>query len=326
MDIGVETYPFNEPVAITGWQFSEQSMVTVKLIDSLGYVGRGEAAGIYYQGETGDHMSSVLEKYRPRIEAGATRADLLELMPAGGARNAIDAAMWEIESLRADISVANLAGFSEPKPLLTTMTIGVDEPAKMAAKAKAMELARAIKLKLDGGPLDEERIRAVRAARPDVSISVDANQGWSMTRLREIMPTALKCGVVLIEQPLPVGEDEQLRGFGSPIPIAADESFQGAGNLSDLQGLYDVVNIKLDKCGGLTAGLDTARQARAAGFQLMVGNMGGSSLGMAPHWVLGQMCEYVDVDGPLVLTRDSSPPLIYANGNVDCPPGLWGAA
>jgi len=325
LDVGIETYAYHEPFAITGWTWHEQRTVVARLSDAEGRVGRGEASGVYYHGETGESMAAQIEACREQVEAGASRSELLTLLPPGGARNALDAALWELESLRTGVPVTTLAGMPGAKPLLTMATIGVGEPEKMAHRARALGFAKALKLKLDGSSLDEARLRAVRAARPDIALAVDANQGWSLQHLEQILPIAIEVGVQLIEQPLAVGDDEALRGVDSPIPFAADESFQSTEDLPRMKGLYQIANLKLDKTGGLTAALDAAKQAHAAGFRLMVGNMGGSSLAMAPHWVFGQMCEFADVDGPLGLARDSTPSLVYADGTVDCPPGLWGA-
>jgi L-alanine-DL-glutamate epimerase-like enolase superfamily enzyme len=166
----------------------------------------------------------------------------------------------------------------------------------------------------------------VRAARPDVWLGVDANQGLDRARLEDLLPALVDAGVSLVEQPVPVGEDAALDRLRSPIPLAADESVQGLSDLPALQGRYDVVNIKLDKCGGLTEGLAMARAAPEFGLKVMVGNMCGTSLAMAPSFVLGQLCDIVDLDGPLLLGRDRSVPVTYKNGQIDCPDGLWGAS
>lgn len=208
--------------------------------------------------------------------------------------------------------------------MLTTYTLGAASPEKMAAGAIAYADARALKLKLTGDAIDADRVRAVRAVRPDVWIGVDANQGFTRASLEAIMPTFLETGVSLIEQPFAIGRESELDGLNAPIPIAADESVQGLADVAALAGRFDVINIKLDKCGGLTEGLAMAEEVRRLGMKVMVGNMGGSSLAMAPACILGQYCEIVDVDGPLFLAEDRKPSVIYRDGHVSCPPGLWG--
>jgi L-alanine-DL-glutamate epimerase-like enolase superfamily enzyme len=196
----------------------------------------------------------------------------------------------------------------------------------MARDAIDHVAARSLKLKLIGDGGDADRVRAVRAVRPDVWLGVDANQGLDRKKLEDLMPALVEAGVSLIEQPVPIGADSLLDGLNAPIPIAADESAQTLADLAALRGRYDVINIKLDKCGGLTEGLAIARAARNFGLQVMVGNMVGTSLGMAPSFVVGQLCDIVDLDGPLLLARDRHRAVVYADGRIDCPPGIWGAA
>jgi L-alanine-DL-glutamate epimerase-like enolase superfamily enzyme len=209
--------------------------------------------------------------------------------------------------------------------LLTTFTAGADEPAVMAAKAVGYRHARALKLKLTGEPdLDGARVRAVRAARPDAWIGVDANQGYEATTLQDLLPVLVESRVSLLEQPCKRGAEAELDGIDHVVPIAADESILHLGELEALAHLFDVVNIKLDKCGGLTEGLLMAQRARELGLKVMVGNMVGTSLAMAPAFLLGQFCDVVDLDGPIFLERDRVPGVVYADGHVDCPANLWG--
>jgi L-alanine-DL-glutamate epimerase-like enolase superfamily enzyme len=217
-----------------------------------------------------------------------------------------------------------LAGLDKPRRLATTWTIGADSPEAMASLAAGMQGWEHIKLKLVGDGQDQERVEAVRQVRPTAWIGVDANQGFDRPMLEQLMHCFVEAGVQLIEQPFPVGQEEWLDGFTSPIPIAADESAQDSAGLDALTGRFDVVNIKLDKCGGLTEGLAMARKARQLGLQVMVGNMTGTSLSMAPAFLIGQLCDLVDLDGPLLLTRDRDPPMIYDGGTIDSPVGLWG--
>ncbi|HEY4445639.1 MAG TPA: enolase C-terminal domain-like protein, partial [Steroidobacteraceae bacterium] len=210
-------------------------------------------------------------------------------------------------------------------PLLTTFTVGANDPDKMAADARAYTQAKAIKLKLTGQPADADRVRAVRAARPDVWLGVDANQGFTRPFLATLMPVLVEARVELIEQPFKIGQEVQLDGLGSPIPLAADESVQGLADVPALVGRFNVVNIKLDKCGGLTEALAMAREARRLGLDVMVGNMLGTSLAMAPAFLVGQLCNVVDLDGPVFLSRDRSVPVRYESGLISSPEALWGA-
>jgi L-Ala-D/L-Glu epimerase len=194
----------------------------------------------------------------------------------------------------------------------------------MARRAIEFDGARALKLKLTGTPQDAECVRAVRAARPDVWLAVDANQGFTRSFLIEMLPALVQARVEVIEQPFPLDRDADMEGLNSPIPVAADESAQTADDLARLAGLFDIINIKLDKCGGLTAGLDMARRAREMGFKVMVGNMGGTSRAMAPAFLVGQLCDVVDLDGPLLLQSDRTPPVEYREGYIWCDESVWG--
>ena len=260
--------------------------------------GRGEAAGVYYLGDQPEGMLATIEALRGEIEAGLDRQALQSLLPPGGARNALDCALWELEAQRAGQPVWKLAGIDAPRPLLTTFTLGADTPEAMARGAQAFHGARALKLKLTGElGLDIERVRAVRAARPEAWIGVDANQGYRAAALGSLVSALVAARVALLEQPCPRGCEADLDGIDHVIPIAADESVQGLDELEALRGRYDVVNIKLDKCGGLTEGLLMAAAARRIGLKVMVGNMVGTSLAMAPGFVLGQHCDVVDQIG-----------------------------
>jgi L-alanine-DL-glutamate epimerase-like enolase superfamily enzyme len=212
------------------------------------------------------------------------------------------------------------------KPLLTTFTAGANPPEKMAEVARAYKGARAIKLKLTGEPLDADRVRAVRAACPDVWLAVDANQGFTRASLEALMPALVETNVQLIEQPFPVGREHELDGLRSPIPLAADESVQEATDIPALAGRFNVVNIKLDKCGGLTEAFAMAHTARRHGLDVMIGNMTGTALAVAPALLIGQLCKVVDLDGAIFLREDRKPGTVYENGTVWCPPAVWGAA
>lgn len=324
IQIREEKWPLAAPFRITDRTFTELDIVVVMLRDG-DLEGHGEAAGVYYHGETAFSMTTQMEAVREPIEAGVDREVLRRLLPAGGARNALDCALWDLEAKRAGQPVWQLAGLAAPRALLTTYTLGADEPAKMARGALAYAGARALKVKLTGEASDAERVRAVRAARPDVWIGVDANQGFTRESLERMLPVLVAARVGLIEQPLPIEQDAELEGLNSPIPIAADESVQGLSDVAALVGRFNVVNIKLDKCGGLTEALAMAEEARRLGLKIMVGNMLGTSLAMAPAFLVGQLCAVADLDGPLLLASDRSPGVTYEKGLIWCPQEVWGA-
>ena len=316
-----ELWTFRTPLTITGYSMSDIKTLYVELRHE-DHVGRGEASGVYYTGETADSMLAQAESIRPDLENGAGRAELLELLPSGGARNAIDAALWDLEAKTSGKTIWALAGI-EPKETVSVATIGIDEPVRMAEQARKLPSDK-IKIKVNGeDPLN--RIAAVREARPDAELVIDVNQGWTFDQLTELAPRIKELGVTMIEQPLPRGGDAELEGYRCPVPLCADESCLDATELDDATGRYEMINIKLDKVGGLTAGLDMARIARAMGKGLMVGNMAGTSLAMAPGLVIAQLCDLVDLDGPLILTDDRDHALHYANGAVTgLTPALWG--
>jgi L-alanine-DL-glutamate epimerase-like enolase superfamily enzyme len=319
----VEQWPLAAPFRITGytWEFIDVLLVSLA---KDGHVGQGEAAGVYYKNDNPAAMLKQIESLRTTIEGGISLDLVQTLLPRGGARNALDCALWDLQAKLSGRAAWQLAGLTKPRPLLTTFTCGADEPEKMAAAAVAYKDARAIKLKLTGQPNDADRVRAVREARADVWLGVDANQGFTRDSLVRLMPTLTETGVALIEQPFPIGQEALLDGFQSPIPLAADESAQGLADVAGLVGRFDVMNIKLDKCGGLTEGLAMARAARDLGLDTMVGNMMGTSLAMAPSFLVGQLCKVVDLDGPVFLKADRAITVQYADGAITCPEALWG--
>jgi L-Ala-D/L-Glu epimerase len=323
LDVKVEQWPLTTPFRITGytWEFTD---VLVVRLGKNGQVGQGEAAGVYYNKDRPAFMLETIESLRTTIEAGIDRDRTQSLLPRGGARNALDCALWDLEAKLSGRAAWQIAGLDKPRPLLTTFTCGADEPEKMATVAIGYKNARAIKLKLTGHPNDADRVRAVREARPEVWLGVDANQGFTRESLERLMPTLTDSNVSLIEQPFPIGQEAMLDGFQSPIPLAADESAQGLADIAGLVGRFNVVNIKLDKCGGLTEGLAMARAARQLGLDTMVGNMMGTSLAMAPAFLVGQLCQVVDLDGPVFQKSDRAITVQYDDGCITCPPSLWG--
>jgi L-alanine-DL-glutamate epimerase-like enolase superfamily enzyme len=286
--------------------------------------GRGEAHGVSYLGETAPTLVDQLEKVRPAVEAGIDRAALQRLLPPGGARNALDCALWDLAAKQQGVRAWDLAGLPAAPPCTTDITIGLGSPADMAAAAVQAKAFGNLKLKLGEAAGDLARVEAVREARPDARLIVDANQGWRADALASLTDGLAALGVLLIEQPLPVGDDHALNDFRSPVPICADESCQTRASLGGLEGKYDLINIKLDKTGGLTEALALAHAAKGAGLGLMIGCMGGSSLAMAPAFVVAALCQFVDLDGPLFTTTDVACAFKYENG-VMAPPhaDLW---
>nr|WP_063572021.1 dipeptide epimerase [Luteibacter rhizovicinus] len=324
LQANIEKWPTKQPFHITGYTFTAFEAVVVSLRDG-DLVGRGEGLGVYYKNDMPDAMLAQIEALRPLIEAGLTRQELQHVLPAGGARNALDCALWDLEAKRSGESVWELAAQKAPRPLVTTFTVGAEAPDVMAGRAIAYAGARAIKIKLTDDDLNAQRVLAVRAARPDVWLMVDANQGFTRESFARLLPTLVDARVDVVEQPFPIGNEAWLDGLERPIRIAADESVQDRSDLRNVLGRVDIVNIKLDKCGGLTEALALAQEARTLGFDLMVGNMSGSSLAMAPAFVVGQLCDVVDLDGPTFLTTDRTPGAIYEDGRIWCPENLWGA-
>jgi len=324
MRVEVEQLSLKAPFRISGYTFKEVPVAVVTL-SSGDASGRGEAAGVYYLDDTPDGIVRTLEANRAAIERGIGRERLQQLLPAGGARNAVDCALWELEAQRAGRPVWQLAGLDQAIPRVTTFTMGADDPETVARGARSVFHAQAIKLKLDGDlNTDIARVRAARAARPEVWLGVDANQGYSLPKLKDLLPALIEARVRLLEQPLPRGREADLEGLNSPIPVAADESAQGLADMASLVGRFNVVNIKLDKCGGLTEALLIANEARRLGLQVMVGNMVGTSLAMAPAFVLAQLCDYVDLDGPSFLASDRTPGVRYDGGSIHCDERVWG--
>lgn len=324
LDLAIEALPLSKPFRISGHVFTDTPVVLVTLSDGE-HEGRGEASGVYYLGDDVPAMAAAIEGVRGAVEAGVTREQLQLLLPAGGARNAIDCALWELEARRSGVPVWDLAGLAEPRPLRTTFTLGADDPDVMAEGARGYAQARALKLKLTGDlNVDIARVQAVRAARPECWIGVDANQGFAIGDLDALVAALVAADVKLLEQPLARGREADLTGYQCPIPIAADESILTLADVDGLVGRFDVVNIKLDKCGGLTEGLAIAKRARELGLGVMVGNMVGSSLAMAPAFILGQLCDIVDLDGPIFLANDRTPSIEYADGDAWCGEAIWG--
>lgn len=314
--------PLNASFAISrGSRISAES-VRVWLSED-GATGRGECLPYARYGESVESVCTQLEAVRGALEEGITRQDLQATMPAGAARCAVDGALWDLEAKRTGVPVWKRAGLPDPKPLATTMTLSIAEAEIMAEAAKATP-ATILKLKL-GGPEDLDRVAAVRAARPDAKLIVDGNEAIAPKGFERLMDQMVDLGVSLIEQPFPVGDDEALHKRSGAVPVCADESVHTASDLKALAEKYDVINIKLDKTGGLTEALFMLNECRRLGLGVMVGCMVVGSLSMAPAMLLGQAADLVDLDGPLWLKQDIEHGLVYRGGTVSPPlPKLWG--
>ncbi len=318
-----DSFPLRRTFRISRGSKVAAQVVVVQLREGA-LVGRGECVPYARYGETVEGVIAALENIRRQIETGLHRIALQSILPAGAARNALDCALWDLEAKQAGRPVWQLAGLPAPVPLTTAFTLAIDAPEAMAAAAREAVGRPLLKIKLHGeGDLD--RVLAVRAAVPRARLIVDANEGWTPATVAELGPTLAAAGVELIEQPLPAGQDESLRGVSCPIPLGADESFHLASDMGRLRGIYQVLNLKLDKTGGLTEALKVKAAASAAGFGIMVGCMVGSSLSMAPAMLVAQGAAFVDLDGPLLLAEDRQPGLRYDGATVYPPTSdLWG--
>jgi len=298
---------------------TEAKVLTVQVSEG-GVTGWGECVPYARYDETLESVTAEIEGLPGRLSRDA----LYDLLPAGAARNAVDCALWDLEAKRAGKRVWELAGLSAPGPEVTAYTLSLDTPEKMREQAAKNAHRPLLKIKL-GTPDDMPRLEAVRAGAPDASIIVDANEGWSAEVYADLAPHLVRLGVALVEQPLPAAEDNALLGMKRPVPVCADESCHDRASLPALKGKYDVVNIKLDKTGGLTEALCLRDAARAQGYDIMVGCMIGSSLAMAPATLVAQGAMVTDLDGPLLLAEDREEPLRFDERGVHPPaPELWG--
>jgi L-alanine-DL-glutamate epimerase-like enolase superfamily enzyme len=294
--------------------------------DGREIVGSGECVPYGRYGETVDRVLGEIAAQGPAIAGGMDRLALQTAMPPGAARNALDCAFWDLESKAAGLPARKLAGLPEPHPVATAFTLSLASPAEMGRAALAVANMPLLKLKLGGGDAEDiARVRAVRENAPAARLVVDANEGWTLEQLGRLAPELATLGVALIEQPLPAGQDTTLTGFSCAVPLGADESCHGIDSLGGLKGRYSIVNIKLDKTGGLTEALALKTAAQAAGFGIMVGCMVATSLSMAPAFLLAQGADFVDLDGPLLLERDRNPGIAYAGAWMSPPPSaVWG--
>ena len=321
--VRAETWPLAASFTISRGRRTEARVVVAE-ISAGGVTGRGECVPYAHYGESVEGVVAGIEALAGKIANGLDRLALQDALAPGAARNALDCALWDFEAKRGGRPVWRLAGLAAPAPLITAYTLSLDSAQAMGEVAAANASRPLLKLKL-GGEGVVERVAAVRAAAPDSRIIVDANEAWTMDLLTRAAPELARLGVEMIEQPLPAREDGALAGFDSPVPLCADESCHDTATLAGLDQRYDIINIKLDKTGGLTEALALADAARAAGLGIMVGCMIGTSLAMAPATLVAARAAFVDLDGPLLLARDHEPGIAF-EGSVmrPPPPALWG--
>ncbi len=324
LHISTESWPYKRPFRVSRGCDAALEVIVVSLADSAGLVGRGEAAGVDYDGETIPLLAAQLEALRAIIEAGLDRAALAARLPPGGARNALDCALWDLEAKRAGRRAWQLAGLENAHSLQTCVTLGIDTDEAIIAAATLYRDWPLLKVKVDA-LRHLEVLRLVHAAAPSACLIMDPNQSWTCELLNELEPELKALGVTLVEQPVPRGQDLSLRGYRGKIRLAADESLTDRRSLAALEDIYQVVNIKLDKSGGLTEALEIAREARARKLSVMVGCMAGTSLAMAPGMVVGQLAEFIDLDGPLLHSADRAAGIVYERGAMQLPTAaLWG--
>jgi L-Ala-D/L-Glu epimerase / N-acetyl-D-glutamate racemase len=319
IEITRDVFKLAQVFTISRGSRSEAQVLTVTLTDR-GHTGRGECVPYARYGETLDSVSDQIAGLPDTFD----RAGLYDLLPAGAARNAVDCALWDLAAKQAGQRVWDMAGLAPPRPEITAYTLSLETPEVMKAQAAKNAHRPLLKIKL-GTPDDMPRLEAVRKGAPAARIIVDANEGWSAEVYTDLAPHLVRLGVDLVEQPLPAGEDDALIGMARPVPVCADESCHDRASLAGLKGKYDVVNIKLDKTGGLTEALALKEAALAQGYGVMVGCMVGSSLAMAPAVLVAQGAAVVDLDGPLLLAEDRDTALVFDENGVHPPDAaLWG--
>jgi len=295
----------------------------VATLERGGVIGRGEGVPYARYGEDTASVIDQIESLRPQVRAGLDRRGLMNLLPPGAARNALDCALWDLEARGAGTSVSALLGRPRPGPRVTALTVSLDTPARMGEAAAKLADAPLLKVKVDGVD-PQAQIAAVRAAAPAARLIVDPNEGWDLTLLEGLQPFLRSTRIDLVEQPLPAGEDEGLEAFTPLVPICADESFHSGADLDRVSSRYQCLNIKLDKSGGLTHALDLQASARARGLSVMIGCMVCTSLSIAPALLLAQGADFIDLDGPLWLASDHPGGVTSHRGELS-PPGdaVW---
>ncbi len=318
----IERFATRDDFIIARGTKTHVDVVVVEIIDGA-HRGRGEGTAVYYRGESAASVLAAVERQRDAVEAGATRAELLELLPAGAARNAIDAALWDLEAKTSGVPVWQTLCLPVPRPMLTAYTISLGEPGAMEASARNAVRYELLKLKLSGDD-DLERVAAVRRGAPDARLIVDANEAWAGQDIERLAHGMEALRVELIEQPVPAGQDALLDHVRSPVPLCADESVHDRASLDAVIGRYRFINIKLDKAGGLTEALALAQAAKQRGLGLMTGCMLSTSLGIAPAFYVAMQGMFADLDGPLLI-EDRADGLKFEGSDVWPPErALWG--
>lgn len=319
ISVEAESFKLAEVFTISRGSRTEAKILTVR-VRRAGFDGWGECVPYARYDETLESVAAEVAG----VPEGVTRAELQSILPAGAARNAVDCALWDWEAKQAGKRVWELAGLARPGPEITCYTLSLDTPEKMMAAAARHAHRPILKIKL-GTPDDMVRLEAVRAGAPDARIVVDANEGWTAEVYSELAPHLVRLGVQMVEQPLPAGQDDMLAEIERPVPVCADESCHDRASLPALKGKYDMVNIKLDKTGGLTEALALRAAALREGYDVMVGCMVGSSLAMAPAVLVAQGAQVTDLDAPLLLAEDRDVPLDYDSAGVHPSRAeLWG--
>lgn|SRR5215831_19219909 len=322
IDAREEIWPLKEPFRISRGSRTEAGVVLVTVSDGE-HTGHGEGVPIKRYGQSAESLLAQIDSIK--AEKNLDRQRLQQLLPAGAARNALDCALWDLEAERGGKRVWDLANIRVADQVETSFTISLDTPQKMGDAATSAGELPILKLKLGGDELDLARVEAVRAVSPTARLLIDANESWSPSHYEKVVPLFRQCGIALIEQPFPANGDEILEHLDHSIPVCADESCHTSADLPRLKNRYEVVNVKLDKTGGLTEALRLCERARESGFKLLIGCMVGTSLGMAPARILASTADYVDLDGPLLLARDRENGLKYREGRIGIPPPeLWG--
>lgn len=318
-----ESWPIRGEFRISRGAKTEAHVVVVEARSGY-FIGRGEATPYSRYGESVEGVLATIGDIALRLPEESPRRALQKLLQPGAARNALDCALWDLEAQMAGIPFWKLACLPEPVPQVTALTISLDTPEAMAAAAAAVLDRPLLKVKVDdGGALSG--VEAIHAAAPDCALIVDGNEALSEKTFERLAMKARDWNIVLIEQPFPVDRDGVLAGRSFPVCVCADESAHVTEDLETLVRRYDAVNIKLDKTGGLTEGMEMARRAKQFGMKVMLGCMVGTSLGMAPAANLLGLADFVDLDGPLLLANDHQPGLVYEGFNVTArAPGLWG--
>lgn len=323
-----ETFPLRETFAISRESKNQAQIVYVEL-QNENHIGKGECVPYSHYGESPEDVMKTLQALAPELENGLCRQTLQTRLKAGAARNALDCALWDLQAKQNNTQVFQLLGLTKLKPCLGAITISLSTPEEMYEKAKRYSHFNLIKIKL-GGDGDFERLQAIRKGAPNSTLIVDANEGWNENTFEAMINMLIKCKVKMVEQPLPAQNDESIRQLKNSIAkhsifICADESCHTRLSLDSLEGKYDMINIKLDKSGGLTEALALCAEGKKRGFKIMVGSMISTSLSMAPALLVGQNADYVDLDSPLLLAKDREYPMKYIDDKIQPPsPKLWG--